>query len=456
MAIGSLIFGGSETLGNKLATKTGTVEVTPSMIDEVLKENAPLVENNPALKQTLQTLSDNGTGFKLDIKRPAGGLRQTIGEVLGGQAERSATPTIGEATPKLETYANPNVKPPQLEAPTEQYANPGVSKNLALAEQAKPIIKPLGNGQNVEIRPIQLDKGISGLAYRTDPFSQFKISKETNPDSLIKTLQAPTTPQTAPETTQPMKSLGGKTGTLQTIPIKDVTIEEQGPVSQTPSQTKAPVEVIQDTQTGKYHLFDGGHRLQEAIARGETSISALVAKGEPVKGGGWDVPSKPQTAITPKVDPLALEAQKYKSAEEFVKAIQANPEKIPTTPEYQKYLKENDAFVKQENSLYAQMKAMRDTYAGKTIKDVPASDITKYENLQKELSQTLSKKTMAKSPEGVIKTHIGDKALQSQLTDFYNQATKPVETPTAELNGAKNALANNQTGIKPGGVERAK
>ena len=168
------------------------------------------------------------------------------------------------------------------------------------------------------------------------------------------------------------------------------------------------------------------------------------------------MPSKPQTAITPKVDPLALEAQKYKSAEEFVKAIQANPEKIPTTPEYQKYLKENDAFVKQENSLYAQMKAMRDTYAGKTIKDVPASDITKYENLQKELSQTLSKKTMAKSPEGVIKTHIGDKALQSQLTDFYNQATKPVETPTAELNGAKNALANNQTGIKQGGVERAK
>jgi hypothetical protein len=138
-----------------------------------------------------------------------------------------------------------------------------------------------------------------------------------------------------------------------------------------------------------------------------------------------------QAGVTDVVNPLIQEAKKYGSAEEFVKAIKSDPKKIPTTPEYQKYLKEQESFVNQENSLYSQMKAMRDTYSKTTIDKVPASEIAKYENLQKELNKTLSAKTMAKSPEGVIKTHIGEKGLDSQLTDIYNQSkgvTKGVES----------------------------
>ncbi len=119
------------------------------------------------------------------------------------------------------------------------------------------------------------------------------------------------------------------------------------------------------------------------------------------------------------IEALAKEAQKYNTAEEFVKAIKANPEKIPTTPEYVKYLKEQDDFVKREKEIYAEMKTMRDTYTGKAINEVPPSDLAKYDSLQKELNKTLSQKTLAKAPEGVIKTHIGDKALDSQLNDFY-------------------------------------
>lgn len=119
---------------------------------------------------------------------------------------------------------------------------------------------------------------------------------------------------------------------------------------------------------------------------------------------------------------LITEAKKYKSAEEFVKAIKENPEKIPTTPEYQKFLKEQESFIEREKAIYAEMKAMRETYSNKTINDVPAEDITKYDNLQKELSKSLSQKTLAKSPEGVIKTHIGEKGLTSQLEEIWNTA----------------------------------
>jgi hypothetical protein len=87
-----------------------------------------------------------------------------------------------------------------------------------------------------------------------------------------------------------MPGLGQKTiGIKSKIPLKEIIIEEAGPVSETPSRTVGPIEVIQDSQTGKYHLFDGQHRVKEAIKRGDIMIDALVAKGDPVDGGGWNV-----------------------------------------------------------------------------------------------------------------------------------------------------------------------
>jgi hypothetical protein len=143
--------------------------------------------------------------------------------------------------------------------------------------------------------------------------------------------------------------------------------------------------------------------------------------------------TKLSPSIPKELEPLAAEARKYKTAEEFVNAVQKEPNKIPTSPEYEQYLKEKDAFVKRETEIYAEMRAMRDKYSSKTINEVPAKEIAKYENLQKELNETLSQKTLAKIPEGIIKTHIGEKGLQSQLAEFYNEVTgnKGVSVPEA-------------------------
>ena len=87
-----------------------------------------------------------------------------------------------------------------------------------------------------------------------------------------------------------MPALGRKAiGIKSKIPLKEIIIEESGPTAQTPSRMIGPVEVIHDSQTGKYHLFDGQHRVKEAIKREDTEIDALVAKGDPVEGGGWNV-----------------------------------------------------------------------------------------------------------------------------------------------------------------------
>jgi hypothetical protein len=87
-----------------------------------------------------------------------------------------------------------------------------------------------------------------------------------------------------------MPAVGQKgIGIKSKIPLKDIIIEEAGPVPQTPSRTIGPIEVLRDSQTGKYHLFDGQHRVREAMKRGETSIDALIAKGDPVDSGGWNI-----------------------------------------------------------------------------------------------------------------------------------------------------------------------
>ena len=122
---------------------------------------------------------------------------------------------------------------------------------------------------------------------------------------------------------------------------------------------------------------------------------------------------------------LVAEAKKYKSADEFVQAMQRDPKKIPTTTEFQNFLTEREAFIKREKEIYAEMKSMREVYSEKTIADVPSSDIAKYENLRKELDQTLNKKTLARVPEGVVLTHIGEKGLATQLTDIWNKANRP-------------------------------
>lgn len=121
---------------------------------------------------------------------------------------------------------------------------------------------------------------------------------------------------------------------------------------------------------------------------------------------------------------LADEAKKFKSADEFVDHFARNPEKIPVSQEYKKYLAEQEELIKKENSLYDRRRELRDRYADKTIDQVPKKDIDEYESLDAELNKTLSKKTLTKSPEVPIKTNIGEKALREQLTDFYKETVE--------------------------------
>ena len=87
-----------------------------------------------------------------------------------------------------------------------------------------------------------------------------------------------------------MPAVGQKgIGIKSKIPLKDIIIEEVGPVTQTSSRTIGPIKVLRDSQTVKYHLFDGQHRVREAMNRGETSIDALITKGDPVDGEGWNI-----------------------------------------------------------------------------------------------------------------------------------------------------------------------
>jgi hypothetical protein len=67
-----------------------------------------------------------------------------------------------------------------------------------------------------------------------------------------------------------MPAVGQKgIGIKSKTPLKDIIVEEAGPVQQTPSRTIGPIEVVRDSQTGKYHLFDGQHRVREAMKKEE-------------------------------------------------------------------------------------------------------------------------------------------------------------------------------------------
>lgn len=90
--------------GNKLTTRGTKIEVTPEQIRTVLDAEVPMP---PQARGVLESLADNNQGFNMEFKAPAGGIRQTIGEVLQGQKVGSTVASdykitkTGEAIPKL-------------------------------------------------------------------------------------------------------------------------------------------------------------------------------------------------------------------------------------------------------------------------------------------------------------------------------------------------------------------
>ena len=116
--------------GTKLATKGTDLHVTPDQIGEVLKSDTPM----PAeARMVLEHLKENGQGFDLNLKRPAGGLRQTVGEALGGTPERATTfqPT-GDVNPQIDSGR------------VEPFAHENAPQALSLTQEGQEI-QPFGH-----------------------------------------------------------------------------------------------------------------------------------------------------------------------------------------------------------------------------------------------------------------------------------------------------------------------
>ena len=99
---------------------------------------------------------------------------------------------------------------------------------------------------------------------------------------------------------------------IQVVPIKDIKIVEQL-LAVKPKAGRSitePIEIVYIK--GEPTLVDGRHRLGQAIANGEKTIKARVS--------GQFIPKE--------LEPLAIEARKYKSAEGFVGFIRTKSEPI--------------------------------------------------------------------------------------------------------------------------------
>lgn len=139
--------------GNKLSTKPTKIEVTPAQIRTVLDAEVPMP---PQARGVLESLADNGQGFKMEFKAPAGGVKQTIGEVLQGQKIGSTIASdykitkTGEAVPKLNSGEpvgfKPNTTPlieqfgPKVKPMAVPEIKPGAP--LTVVEQFGPKVQP--------------------------------------------------------------------------------------------------------------------------------------------------------------------------------------------------------------------------------------------------------------------------------------------------------------------------
>ena len=141
MAMAGMLYGGSKTLGDKLATsKTGVLKVTPAEIRAVLAEK-PLTGTPEAvayIENQLKAVADSGNSLKIDINKPAGGIRQATGEFLGGSPQKStfSLENTGQAIqPSVSPQGFPKSSP--LIAPTTPKTAPETAKSAYTLEQAK-------------------------------------------------------------------------------------------------------------------------------------------------------------------------------------------------------------------------------------------------------------------------------------------------------------------------------
>lgn len=117
-------------------------------------------------------------------------LNQVV-DIINNLDDIEAGRVIGEA-PVVELEEEGKFIEPTKETPE-------VTEEIPTKE-AQIGINTLNDGRKVEIREIELDKGIFGLSYRFDPFEKFKITQETDPNKLLATLNKEEAPSFERET----------------------------------------------------------------------------------------------------------------------------------------------------------------------------------------------------------------------------------------------------------------
>ena len=227
---------------------------------------------------------------------------------------------------------------------------------------------------------------------------------------------------------------------IQEIPVKDIKLAER-PLSVKPTTRRSINEPIEITYiNGKPTLVDGRHRLDQAIANGEKTIKAKVS--------GQYIPKE--------LEPLAVEARKYKSAEEFVKSqneiVTENLDNIrgsgyehtinedetltlyhKTTPLAASNVERTGKF--NADSFFAdspesaQALASTNKKGGSKIIEIKADPKDVWFNqgsYEFEATQPLIRGT-----DGIYRAK--GSLTKSQLTDFYNQVTKGVSEEAGKL-----------------------
>lgn len=125
--------------GNKLATRTTNLRVEPEQIRAVLKSDVPI---EPKARVVLEHLEKNNVGFNMSLERPAGGLRQSVGETIGGKPTTSTAFAVDQAKPQFAGATEPAPAPLTLaeklktNIPQETVAQPStLRESLALVKQ---------------------------------------------------------------------------------------------------------------------------------------------------------------------------------------------------------------------------------------------------------------------------------------------------------------------------------
>jgi hypothetical protein len=251
------------------------------------------------------------------------------------------TREIPETTKKILDYLKINT------SPSQELQN--FSKNIS------PVYKP-DLKQSVEKVKQASDVAHFGLA--KDVFVKYPARAA---QSVVQSFTGDETitPQTEYEKiifgTDPIQSLQARITETQKTLETGVNIPGFGNVK-APKGTATPLAIVGVIGMTALDLtpFGGEKNALKALSK--------ATKAEDVAKVLKDLPTAKKVA--PEIKPLAQEARKYNSAEEFINYYSKNVKEIPTTPEYQKYLLEQENFSNLEAENWVKLQKLTDKYKG--------------------------------------------------------------------------------------------